>query len=358
MGRHAAAPVLDRRPTGFPLRVSDLIAELEGGPAPVVNRPLRATDLIAELRGTPIGGSDLHGPKFGAADGVAVNVSRRLAPTVAVLTDTVLTDTVLADPATTGLEPVQRRASWLAAVPALVRPATTPVRIVLRRPMLTAAVVVAAAAATAATSIPTTASSAHAKHETRVAGVSASAESAQQRTKADASVLENRDSQTRVSRNKRSPLNHLAQSPMKPGQTVPGRWVLPAPGVMTTCFCMRWGVMHEGIDIAKGYGVPIRAVGDGLVIKAGPAEGFGNWVVIQHSNGDVSIYGHVESYSVHVGEKVKAGEIIAHEGSEGFSTGPHLHFEVHRGSFDGPPINPVPWLRARGIKIPGYDPNG
>jgi murein DD-endopeptidase MepM/ murein hydrolase activator NlpD len=231
-------------------------------------------------------------------------------------------------------------------------------RVVLRRPVLSAAVVVAAVAATAATSLPANSTATHTTHRTRVAGVATAAPEGLWNAASNSDVLNENDQRQRVSRDKRTPLKKAHKSLLKPGQTVPGRWVLPAPGVITTCFCMRWGVMHEGIDIAKGYGVAIRAVGDGVVIKVGPAPGFGNWVVIQHSNGDVSIYGHMESYSVDVGEHIKAGQIIAHEGSMGYSTGPHLHFEVHRGGFDGPPIDPVPWLRARGVSIPMYDPNG
>lgn len=145
---------------------------------------------------------------------------------------------------------------------------------------------------------------------------------------------------------------------MKTGQTVPGIWVRPNLGPETSCFCLRWGVMHEGIDLAGPLGSPILAVGDGLVIKAGPADGFGNWVVIQHRNGDVSIYGHMQFFFVHVGEEVKAGQRIALVGNEGFSTGPHLHFEIHRGSFAGSPIDPVPWLKERGITVGTFNPNG
>ena len=257
-----------------------------------------------------------------------------------------------------GVRRARQASAWRSAVPALVRPATAPMKVVLRRPVLSAAVVVAAVAATAATSVPATVTATHATHHTRVAGVATAAPEALWNAASNSDVLKENDQRQRVSRSTRTPLKQAHKSLMKPGQTVPGRWVLPAPGVITTCFCMRWGVMHEGIDIAKGYGVPIRAVGDGVVIKVGPAPGFGNWVVIQHSNGDVSIYGHMETFSVTVGEHLKAGEIIAHEGSMGYSTGPHLHFEVHRGGFDGPPIDPVPWLRARGVTIPTYDSNG
>jgi murein DD-endopeptidase MepM/ murein hydrolase activator NlpD len=120
---------------------------------------------------------------------------------------------------------------------------------------------------------------------------------------------------------------------------------------------MRWGEMHEGIDLAGPLGSPILAVGDGVVIKAGPADGFGNWVVIQHANGDVSIYGHMRYYYVQVGQVVTAGEKIAVVGNEGQSTGPHLHFEIHQGGLEGTKIDPVPWLTARGIGVGPYSPN-
>jgi murein DD-endopeptidase MepM/ murein hydrolase activator NlpD len=161
----------------------------------------------------------------------------------------------------------------------------------------------------------------------------------------------------RVSRSARI-LDRTPKVLTKPGQTVPGVWVKPNTGPMTSCFCMRWGEMHWGIDLAGPLGSPILAVGDGVVLQAGPQEGFGNWVVIQHSNGDVSIYGHMRYYFVHAGEKVKAGQKIALVGSEGQSTGPHLHFEVHKGGLNGTKIDPVPWLKARGIDVGPYDPNG
>jgi murein DD-endopeptidase MepM/ murein hydrolase activator NlpD len=157
---------------------------------------------------------------------------------------------------------------------------------------------------------------------------------------------------TRVSR------NYNRTSLLRPGQTVPGLWVLPNTGPYTSCFCARWGTFHYGIDLAGPLGSPILAVGDGTVLEAGPAEGFGNWVVVQHANGDVSIYGHMKYFFVHKGEKVTAGEKIALVGAEGEATGPHLHFEVHQGGLNGPKIDPIPWLKARGIIIGPYDPNG
>lgn len=129
------------------------------------------------------------------------------------------------------------------------------------------------------------------------------------------------------------------------------RWVRPGLGFLSSCFCARWGTFHYGIDLAAPYGSPIYAAGDGVVIEAGFAHGFGQWIVIQHANGDVSIYGHEYKILVHKGERVQAGQLIALVGSEGESTGPHLHFEVRRGGINGTRVNPIPWLAARGVKI-------
>ena len=127
--------------------------------------------------------------------------------------------------------------------------------------------------------------------------------------------------------------------------------VLPTQGTLSTCFCRRWGTMHWGIDLAAPMGTPEYAVMDGVVLKAGPATGFGQAVYIQHANGDVTIYGHMEKILVHDGQVVHAGDTIALEGSEGQSTGPHLHFEVHLGGINGQRVDPVAWLRARGVAI-------
>ncbi|MCW2539329.1 MAG: peptidase [Frankiales bacterium] len=141
------------------------------------------------------------------------------------------------------------------------------------------------------------------------------------------------------------------------GRTVLGTWIRPSAGGESSCFCVRWGVFHDGIDLAGPLGSPIVAVGDGVVVEAGPSEGFGHWIVIRHSNGDFSVYGHMYSVLVTVGEKVTAGQHIADIGSDGQSTGPHLHFGVMHGKFMGPYIDPVPWLKARGIDVGSYDPN-
>jgi murein DD-endopeptidase MepM/ murein hydrolase activator NlpD len=144
---------------------------------------------------------------------------------------------------------------------------------------------------------------------------------------------------------------------VNPDKTVAGTWVRPSAGPESSCFCMRWGVMHDGIDLAGPLGSPIVAVGDGVVVEAGPAEGFGLWVVIRHDNGDYSVYGHMYHYYVTVGEHVTAGQHIADIGANGQSTGPHLHFGVMHGALMGPYIDPIPWLKARGVTIGPYEPD-
>ena len=135
------------------------------------------------------------------------------------------------------------------------------------------------------------------------------------------------------------------------GSTSDGRKVVtPTEGTFTSGFGSRWGTLHNGIDIANSIGTPIYAVMDGTVINAGPAQGFGNWVVIRHDDGEVSVYGHMRDYNVSVGQRVSAGEQIAKIGNEGQSTGPHLHFEIKPDGVT--PADPVAWFNARGISIP------
>lgn len=129
-----------------------------------------------------------------------------------------------------------------------------------------------------------------------------------------------------------------------------GAWALPAGGRLTTCFCMRWGEMHYGIDIAAPFMTPIYAAGSGTVKRAGSATGFGQAIYIQHASGWVTVYGHIEAIYVGVGQQVSAGQVIAGMGSRGFSTGVHLHFEVTKGMY-GARVNPIPWLAARGIYL-------
>jgi murein DD-endopeptidase MepM/ murein hydrolase activator NlpD len=126
-------------------------------------------------------------------------------------------------------------------------------------------------------------------------------------------------------------------------------FVMPVKGIFTSGFGYRWGVLHAGIDLANSIGTPIHAVSDGVVIAAGPTAGYGMWVKLRHADGTVTLYGHVNTTMVSVGQRVMAGDQIATVGNRGNSTGPHLHFEVLLGGSQR--VDPVPWLAKRGLSV-------
>jgi len=104
--------------------------------------------------------------------------------------------------------------------------------------------------------------------------------------------------------------------------------IWPIHGPVSSEFGPRWGGFHPGIDIAVPTGVPIAAAGSGVVVVAGPNGGYGNFVVIDHNNGYSTAYAHQSQIAVSQGQTVKQGEVVGYVGSTGFSTGPHLHFEI------------------------------
>ena len=105
-----------------------------------------------------------------------------------------------------------------------------------------------------------------------------------------------------------------------------------------------FGWRHTGLDVAGPVGTPIYAARSGKVIKAqgGYNGGYGNMVTIQHPNGTKTLYAHMSSISVAVGQTVSRGNTIGNVGSTGRSTGPHLHFEIRRG---GELLDPLQFLR-------------
>lgn len=94
--------------------------------------------------------------------------------------------------------------------------------------------------------------------------------------------------------------------------------VKPAEGTFTSGSGVRWGTLHAGIDIANVVGTPILAAMGGTVIDSGPASGFGQWIRIQHDDGSIAVYGHMETLDVTVGERVTAGQRITGMGNRGF----------------------------------------
>jgi murein DD-endopeptidase MepM/ murein hydrolase activator NlpD len=103
--------------------------------------------------------------------------------------------------------------------------------------------------------------------------------------------------------------------------------IWPVDGILTSGFGMRWGRMHEGIDISVPEGTPIRAAASGTVILAAYTGGYGNYSCIDHGGGLSTCYGHMSGYGVTSGS-ISQGATIGYSGNTGSSTGPHLHFEV------------------------------
>ena len=126
----------------------------------------------------------------------------------------------------------------------------------------------------------------------------------------------------------------------------PSLW--PVMGRLTSSFGERLdpfngeGAFHAGLDIAAPYGTPIRAPAAGVVIKAGPASGYGREMIVDHGGGITTVYGHLSAFAVVAGQVVRQGQIIGYVGSAGRSTGPHLHYEVR---IDNTPVNPHKYLR-------------
>jgi murein DD-endopeptidase MepM/ murein hydrolase activator NlpD len=130
-----------------------------------------------------------------------------------------------------------------------------------------------------------------------------------------------------------------------------GQFLFPVSGgQITSTFGRRFHPIkkvyrtHEGIDIGKGLGTPIMAADNGTVVESRASSGYGSKVVIDHGNGLQTLYAHMyqKDVKVRVGQSVKKGQVIALMGSNGWSTGPHLHFEVHKS---GRPVDPVAFLK-------------
>lgn len=122
----------------------------------------------------------------------------------------------------------------------------------------------------------------------------------------------------------------------------------PYPGNITSNFGHRENPFggsnvetHKGLDIKGPMGAPVKAMAKGVVSFAGPRGGFGNCIILKHGNGFETLYGHLSKILVSSGQQIEIGQQIGNIGSTGRSTGPHLHYEVHR---NGQKINPQSFL--------------
>ena len=134
----------------------------------------------------------------------------------------------------------------------------------------------------------------------------------------------------------------LPAGPIQPGNGSGLIW--PVDGPVVSPFGVRWGQMHEGIDIAVPEGTPIRAAASGSVIlQQGEAEsgGYGNFTCLDHGGGLSTCYAHQSAFAVSSGQSVSQGDVIGYTGCTGHCFGPHLHFEVR---VNGTPTDPLGYL--------------
>ena len=132
-----------------------------------------------------------------------------------------------------------------------------------------------------------------------------------------------------------------------------GTWTRPAAGRFTSGFGGRdigpiGSTNHLGVDIANSIGTPVVAAADGVVSYVGSMNGYGNVVMVTHSiEGQIftTVYGHLSGFNSSVGQHVTKGTQIARMGNTGNSTGPHVHFEIHVGEWNGKRTNAVNPLR-------------
>lgn len=137
-------------------------------------------------------------------------------------------------------------------------------------------------------------------------------------------------------------------------------WVSPVKGYkLSARFAQAgnmWSAKHSGQDFAVKSGTAVAAAHGGTVVKAGgngagDGPAYGNAVVIKHGNGTFSQYAHLSKVNVKAGQVVKTGQRIALSGNTGNSSGPHLHFEIRTTANYGSAIDPVAFLRTKGVSI-------
>jgi murein DD-endopeptidase MepM/ murein hydrolase activator NlpD len=127
-------------------------------------------------------------------------------------------------------------------------------------------------------------------------------------------------------------------------------WSLPVRGRLSSRYGMRHHPilrrrkMHTGDDLAAPHGSPIKAAHSGRVLWAGWKKAYGNTVIIDDGKGTQTLYGHASKLSVRPGQPIRRGEYIGNVGSTGYSTGPHLHFEVRK---KGKPVDPSRYMRSK-----------
>lgn len=188
----------------------------------------------------------------------------------------------------------------------------------------------------------------------QIAGSAANAAQAQQAQEAEAVAAESAAA-ARVT------ALLASQQPVAPGPVrgqIAFAWPLPAPHLLTAPFGPRvnpithLSEIHTGVDIADPVGTPIHAAAAGVVVFAGWQTGYGMVIILDHGRVGAhtyyTLYAHQSKFAVALHQRVQQGQVIGYIGLTGWTTGPHLHFEIR---VDGQPVNPVPFLPQTGIRI-------
>ncbi|MBM7606214.1 peptidoglycan hydrolase CwlO-like protein [Metabacillus crassostreae] len=175
---------------------------------------------------------------------------------------------------------------------------------------------------------------------------------AEERKRAEAAAASSKSSNSNASSGSSSSSNSSSggssASTQKPAITS-GTFMWPASGSFTSGYGPRWGKLHAGIDIANRSDVPIVASASGTVIRAHYSSSYGNVAYISHNIGGqvyTTLYAHMETLYVSAGQSVSKGQQIGIMGNTGHSTGQHLHFEIHKGPWNGQAnaVNPLNYL--------------
>jgi len=137
------------------------------------------------------------------------------------------------------------------------------------------------------------------------------------------------------------PTANAAKAPVAAVRRSPGALQWPLRGVLYARFGRKGKSPHDGIDLAAPAGTPVRTAAEGSVLFAGPQQGYGLLVIIEHAHGLVTVYAHNRDLRVRTGQTVRESQVIATVGESGKTSGPHLHFEVRQ---DGAPVDPLDFL--------------
>jgi murein DD-endopeptidase MepM/ murein hydrolase activator NlpD len=127
------------------------------------------------------------------------------------------------------------------------------------------------------------------------------------------------------------------------GSGLPSKFACPTEGTITSSYGERWGKNHNGTDIGAPIGTEVYAPVGGKVIFAGEKNGYGNYIMVDHGNGDVTAYAHLSEICVSEGDVVSEGDLLGKVGVTGNVTGPHLHFEIIR---NGEYIDAEPFIEV------------